>query len=82
MNPDIYQRVGRRKASAYGFTLIDKDSFHLIRSYETLEQRKESQEAFYGSDEWINGPEKAIMSCIDTYNTTVVSTAQLPNFIL
>jgi hypothetical protein len=37
-----------------------------------LEHRKESQEAFYGSDEWINGPEKAIMDCIDAYNTVVV----------
>jgi hypothetical protein len=61
----------------YGFSLIDKDSFHLIRSYENLEQRKESQEAFYGSDEWINGPEKAIMRCIDTYNTSVVDSEKL-----
>lgn len=61
----------------YGFSLIDKDSFHLIRNYENLEQRKESQEAFYGSDEWINGPEKAIMDCIDTYNTAVVDSEKL-----
>lgn len=56
----------------YGFSLIDKESFYLIRSYESPAHRKESQEAFYGSDEWINGPEKAIMACIDTYNTLVV----------
>ena len=55
----------------YGFSLIDKESFYLIRNYESLEQRKESQDAFYGSDEWINGPEKEIMDCIDTYNTIV-----------
>lgn len=61
----------------YGFSLVDKDSFHLIRSYESLAQRKESQEAFYGSDEWINGPEKVIMSCIDTYNTSVVDSEKL-----
>jgi hypothetical protein len=61
----------------YGFSLIDKDSFHLIRRYEDLEKRKESQEAFYGSDEWINGPEKAIMDCIDTYNTSVVDDGKL-----
>jgi hypothetical protein len=42
----------------YGFSLIDKESFYLIRRYENLEKRKESQEAFYSSDEWINGPEK------------------------
>jgi len=61
----------------YGFSLIDKDSFYLIRNYENIEQRKENQDAFYGSDEWINGPEKAIMSCIDSYNTSVVDSEKL-----
>ena len=61
----------------YGFSLIDTDSFYLIRSYENLKRRKESQEAFYGSDEWINGPEKSIMNCIDTYNTSVVDNSKL-----
>lgn len=61
----------------FGFSLIDKDSFYLVRNYENLEHRKESQEAFYGSDEWINGPEKAIMNSIDTYNTVVVDSEKL-----
>jgi len=61
----------------FGFSLIDKDSFYLIRSYENLDQRKESQEAFYGSNEWINGPEKQIMACISTYNTTLVDSGNL-----
>jgi hypothetical protein len=61
----------------YGFSLIDKDSFYLIRSYENLEQRKVSQDAFYGSDEWKNGPEKLIMNCIDIYNTSVVDNLKL-----
>ena len=56
----------------YGFSLIDKDSFYLIRNYDHIEQRKESQDAFYGSAEWVNGPEKEIMNCIDTYNTTLI----------
>jgi hypothetical protein len=61
----------------YGFSLIDKDSFYLIRRYENLDHRKVSQAAFYSSDEWINGPEKAIMGCIDTYNTSVVESEKL-----
>lgn len=61
----------------YGFSLIDQDSFYLIRNYKSIEQRKESQDAFYGSDEWISGPEKQIMDCIDTYNTSVVDSEQL-----
>ena len=61
----------------YGFSLGDKESFYLIRNYENLEDRKESQDAFYSSNEWINGPEKFIMECIDTYNTTIVDSANL-----
>ena len=57
----------------YGFSLIDKECFYLIRNYSSLEQRKESQDAFYNSDEWINGPEKEIMNCIDTYHTTIIN---------
>lgn len=60
------------KLVAYGLSMIDKDSFHLIRNYESLEQRKESQGAFYSSNEWTNGPEKQIMDCIETYNTSVI----------
>jgi hypothetical protein len=60
---------------SYGISLIDKERFYLIRNYDNIAQRKESQEAFYGSEEWINGPEKAIMSCIDTYNTVVIDNA-------
>lgn len=57
---------------AYGFSEIDPDSFYLIRNYESIEQRKESQDAFYSSEEWINGPEKQIMDCIESYNTSVI----------
>jgi hypothetical protein len=61
----------------FGLSLIDQNSFYLIRNYESIEQRKESQDAFYGSDEWINGPEKNIMDCIDTYNTSIVDSKKL-----
>lgn len=63
----------------YGFSIIDKESFYLIRNYESVEQRKEIQDAFYGSDEWINGPESEIMGCIDTYNTIVTDSATFLN---
>ena len=52
----------------FGFSLIDHESFYLIRSYESIEQRKQSQDAFYGSEEWINGPDKPLMNCIETYS--------------
>lgn len=64
---------------SYGLSLIDTDSFHLIRNYETIEQRKESQDAFYSSEEWINGPEKQIMDCIESYHTSIVETKIFKN---
>jgi hypothetical protein len=65
------------KVVDYGFSLLDKESFYLIRNYESIEQRKNSQDAFYGSGEWISGPEKEIMNCIDTYNTIVADNATI-----
>ncbi|WP_189337097.1 hypothetical protein [Flavobacterium laiguense] len=35
----------------YGFSLIDDASFHLIRTYDNVVQRQQSQDDFYGSDE-------------------------------
>ena len=67
------------KVVDFGFSFIDKESFYLIRNYENIEQRKESQDAFYGSEEWIKGPEKEIMNCIDTYNTTVIDNTTFLN---
>jgi hypothetical protein len=61
----------------FGFSLIDKESFYLIRNYQSIEQRKVSQDAFYGSEEWINGPEKELMSCIENYNTTIIEKQKL-----
>src|SRR6266498_1665418 len=37
---------------AFGPSLDDDDSYYLIRSYPSLEERQRSQDAFYGSDEW------------------------------
>lgn len=70
------------KLVTYGLSLIDKDSFHLLRNYDSTQQRKESQEAFYNSEEWINGPEKQIMDCIESYNTSVVESDLLKEMII
>ena len=69
------------KIVSYGLSLIDNDSFHLIRNYDSIEQRKESQDAFYSSAEWINGPEKQIMDCIESYNTSIIETELLKDKI-
>src|SRR3970282_2631744 len=61
----------------FGFSIIDNQSFYLIRNYENVEQRKQNQEDFYGSQEWINGPNEPLMNCIEAYNTAVFENEKL-----
>lgn len=56
----------------YGFSLDDEETFYLIRSYKSLEDRQKSQDAFYGSDEWKKGPREAIIACIENYNCMII----------
>jgi len=57
---------------AYGPSLHDADSYYLIRSFPSVEERERSEDAFYGSDEWRQGPREAILADIDRYTTVVV----------
>lgn len=54
---------------AYGPSLHDSDSYYLMRAYSSPEERQQSQDAFYGSDEWKNGPREAILASIESYTT-------------
>jgi ketosteroid isomerase-like protein len=58
---------------AYGPSLHDRSSYYLMRAFSSLEDRERSEDAFYGSDEWRQGPREAILSCIESYTTVVVS---------
>jgi hypothetical protein len=57
---------------AYGPSLHDKDSYYLMRRYDSLAQREESEDAFYGSDEWRQGPREAILALIENYTEIVL----------
>jgi hypothetical protein len=57
---------------AYGPSLHDTDSYYLIRAYSSLEDRQSSQDAFYGSEEWLKGPREALLSLIETYTSIVL----------
>lgn len=50
----------------------DADSYMLVRSYRDLDEREASQDAFYGSDEWRDGPREAILALIDHYTSVVL----------
>ncbi len=59
---------------AYGPSLHDEDTWFLFRAYKNLQDRQQSEDAFYGSDDWKKGPREAILSLILNYTTIVVPT--------
>jgi hypothetical protein len=50
----------------------DEDSYYLIRAYAGLAEREASQDAFYGSDEWRNGPRESILALIGHFTSVVL----------
>jgi hypothetical protein len=57
---------------AFGPSRQDDVSYYLIRAYESMESRQSSQDAFYGSVEWRDGPREAIVSLIDSHASIVL----------
>ena len=57
---------------AYGPSLHDENSYYLMRHYDSLTQREESENAFYGSGEWRQGPREAIIALIENYTEIVL----------
>jgi len=57
---------------AYGPSLHDENSYYLIRRFDSLAHHKQSEDAFYGSDEWKQGPREAIIALIENYTEFVL----------
>ncbi len=57
---------------AFGPSPHDDTSYYLIRAYESLDDRQSSQDAFYGSPEWRQGPRQAIISLIESDTSIVI----------
>ena len=57
---------------AFGPSLHDENSWLLMRSFPSIGDRQASEEAFYGSREWREGPRAAVLDCIESYTTVVV----------
>ena len=57
---------------AYGPSLHDENSYYLMRRFDSLAQRDESENAFYGGDEWRQGPREAIIAGIENYTEFVL----------
>jgi hypothetical protein len=56
---------------AYGPSLHAENSCYLMRRFDSLVQREQSEESFYGSDEWRKGPRQAVLACIENYSEVV-----------
>src|SRR5215213_4659183 len=57
---------------AVGPSPHDDDSYYLIRAYPSLDARQQSQNAFYGSAEWREGPREPIVALIESYTSVVI----------
>jgi len=56
----------------FGPSPHDDDSYYLIRAYRDLADRQASQDAFYGSADWRQGPRDEILPLIDTHTSIVI----------
>ncbi len=57
---------------AFGPSAHDGDSYYLIRAYSNLADRQRSQDAFYGSADWRQGPRDEILPLIESHTSVVL----------
>ena len=57
---------------SYGPSLHDENSYYLMRRFDSIAHRHESENRFYSSDEWRQGPREAIIACIENYTEFVL----------
>jgi len=57
---------------AYGPSVRDENSYYLIRCFDSLAHPEKSEDEFYGSDEWRQGPREAILALIQNYTEFVL----------
>lgn len=60
------------KVVLYGASQHDSDSYFLIRAFNSLDERQKTEDAFYGSNEWKQGPREAILALIENFTTVVL----------
>ena len=53
-------------------SLHSLDHYILIRRYENLAHRQSSQDAFYASAAWRQGPREAVLACITSSTDVIV----------
>ena len=58
---------------AHGPSLHDENTYYVMRRFDNLSQREQSEDSFYGSDDWRKGPREAILALIETYTDVVLA---------
>lgn len=58
---------------AFGPSTHDADSYFLMRSFPSLEERQRIEDAFYGSEEWLKGPRERVLAPIISYTTVTMT---------
>jgi hypothetical protein len=56
---------------AHGPSLHDENSYYVIRRFDSLAQREQMEDAYYGSDDWRKGPREAILALMENYTDVV-----------
>ncbi len=54
-------------------SLQTQDAYMLVRAFESLAHCEQSQQAFYASAAWQDGPRADIVACIESFNTMVLA---------
>ncbi len=57
---------------AFGPSLHDENTFYVIRAFESLEHRQKSEDEYYGSADWREGPREEMVALIESYIDAVI----------
>lgn len=60
----------------FGPSLHEPDHYFLMRAYDDLQHLQASQEAFYATPAWRDGPREEILALIETHANTVLWLSQ------
>jgi hypothetical protein len=57
---------------AHGPSLHDKNTYNVIRRYDSLAQREHIEDSYYASDDWRQGPRQRIRALIESHTDIVL----------
>jgi hypothetical protein len=62
---------------AHGPSRHDENTYYVIRSFKSLEDRQKAEDAFCSSDDWRTGPRSAILALLEHDAYVVIPTETL-----